>query len=98
MACAQGGVRAQARECGAHAVLCGRPSVPSIFFIRLAVHPGPLIGPFEGVYTDNKDLFRIFLHELLGSIQRVFGFSLGPGGFTEVREASRNPFHLSWYL
>ena len=25
-------------------------------------------------------------------------FSEGPGGFREVREASRNHFHLSWYL
>ena len=25
-------------------------------------------------------------------------FSQGPGGFRELREASRNHFHLSWYL
>ena len=29
---------------------------------------------------------------------RFFHFSEGPGGFREVREASRNHFHLSWYL
>ena len=33
-----------------------------------------------------------------GSETDVFGFCRGPGGFREVREASRNHFHLSWYL
>ena len=34
-----------------------------------------------------------------GSKTKVFGgFSRGPGGFRELREAGRNHFHLSRYL
>ena len=29
---------------------------------------------------------------------RFLAFPGGPGGFRELREASRNHFHLSWYL
>ena len=29
---------------------------------------------------------------------RFWAFSLGPGGFGELREAGRNHFHPSWYL
>ena len=29
---------------------------------------------------------------------RCLAFPGGPGGFRELREASRNHFHLSWYL
>ena len=43
-------------------------------------------------------LFVIFENKC-GVLYNAFSaFSRGPGGFGELREASRNHFHLSWYL
>ena len=46
----------------------------------------------------NKDFFLICSVKIRGLKRRFLAFTQGPGGFREVREASRNHFHLSWYL
>ncbi len=43
-------------------------------------------------------IFPDFLKKTSASKTQVVGFSLGPEGFREVREADRNHFHLSWYM
>ena len=58
-----------------------------------------IIGPFEAIYTVDKDLFLIVVCKASGYTTLVFGvFPKGVGGFRELRAACRNHFHLSWYL
>ena len=58
-----------------------------------------LIGKHRKIYEFICFLiFSEFVCKNLGSKTQVFGFSQGPGGFRELREAGRNHFHLSWYL
>ena len=71
--------------------------VPIVFQQLLANFLPSPVGPKKGI--DKGNLICLFFSwKLSGSIRQVFGFSWGPGRFRELREASRNRFHLSWYL
>ena len=52
----------------------------------------------KGVNKANKDIFLNLSVKNRVLKLRFFAFVEGPGGFRELREASRNHFHLSWYL
>jgi hypothetical protein len=58
----------------------------------------PLIRPFKGINKESWRIFSDFYIKYKVQKLRLFVFSLGPGGFSELREAGRNNFHLSWYL
>ena len=50
---------------------------------------------------NNKEInhFFLFVSETFRVLKlRLLAFPGGPGGFRELREASRNHIHLSWYL
>ena len=52
----------------------------------------------KGINKDYKDFVQIFSLIFRDSKLRLEAFPGGPGGFRELREASRKHFHLSWYL
>ena len=55
------------------------------------------MGAQKGISKANEDLFLIVMKFRVLK-NRFLVFSLGPGGFRELREAYRNHFHRSWYL
>ena len=59
--------------------------------------PCPL-GPFKGINNDNKGFHPICSLNIRDIKHRFGVFSRGPGGFSGLREACWNRFHLSWYL
>ena len=59
----------------------------------------PLIGPFKGINKEYKGVVLPMFHIKCRVLKlRFLTFSRGPGGFRELREASRSNFQPSWYL
>ena len=58
--------------------------------------PGRL--PKKGADKDQKDVSSCFVFSTWVIRYRLFAYSRGPRGFAELREASRNRFHLYWCL
>ena len=54
--------------------------------------------PKKGMNQEYKDLFAKFSLKFEVLKLRCLAFSGGAGGFRALREASRNHFHVSWYL
>ena len=62
------------------------------------VHLPGGVPPQKGLIMNIRDLFPKLSVKCRVQKRRFLAFPWGPGGFSELRGASRNHFHLSWYL